>query len=111
MHYTTQTPINPDHIIDVIGIERFIANFDKPPAEWGLTPDECAAILRGPHGQKALYFLDSEYMGLDISEWVVDCQCGKQFTDRLVSVALRAYETHAEIAPTSHIHTAEMLED
>lgn len=111
MHYSSQTPYVPDpaHVMSVMGVERFIACFDKPVADWGLTPDECAAILRGPHGQKAVYILDTDYYGFTVQDWIVECQCGESFTNRLLSRSLAAYDAHAGTA-VSHVHTADMLE-
>jgi len=111
MHYTSTTPTLPDldHVIAVIGLDRLLANLGKPVAEWGLTPDECERIRRGPHGQRGVYFLDSEYYGFTVQEWSVECECGTVFADRLLSNAMSAYDAHAGTV-VSHVHTAQLLE-
>lgn len=112
MQYTSTTPlpIDPDHVVNVLGRDRFTRCLALPVSEWGLTTDEIERLKRGPHGQKSVYILDTEYMGFTVSLWQIECECGHKITDRLVSHALRAHDTHAGIAATSHIHTAEMLE-
>lgn len=104
-------PYTPDidHVVRVIGKERFAACLSLPVADWGLTPDEIAAIRRGPHGKRAVYPVDGEYMGFETSEWVVACECGITFTHMLLSNAQREHDDHAGTA-VSHIHTADMLD-
>ena len=112
MEYSTTTPYTPDpaHVMSVMGTERFINCFDKPVSEWGLTREECAAILRGPHGQKDVYLLDTTYYGFNIALMCVECACGEKFTDRLLSRAVAAHDAHVGYVAPSHVHTAQMLE-
>lgn len=112
MQYSSTTPYIPDidHVIAVIGKERFAANLGKPVTDWGLTDDECARIKRGPHGEKRVYILDSEWYGQSFSDWVVECECGLEFPNRLLSRALDAHDRHAGVAAVSHVHTRELLE-
>lgn len=110
MQYTTVTPPSLDHVLTVIGKDRFIAQFDTPMHEWDLTPNEIARIKAGPHGQLAVYFLDTEYMGFPFTEVVIECECGQKFAERLLSEAQRQHDAHTGYIPESHIHTAQLLE-
>lgn len=110
MQYTTTTPLSLDHVLDVIGKDRFVENFHLPISEWGLTEHECARLKAGPHGQIGVYLVDSEYMGMPFSEIIVQCECGAQFADRLLSGAQRQHDEHTGYVAQSHVHTADILE-
>jgi len=112
MHYSRSTPLDLDldHVVNVIGIERFAANLDKPVTDWGLTVDECDRIRRGPHGARYVYLLDVAYFGTVTSDWTIECECGQQFAHRLLSGVMAKHDAHAGTAKVSHIHTADMLD-
>lgn len=116
MHYTSTTPTMPDldHVIAVLGLERFSAYVGPamqgvPVSEWGLTDREIARIAAGPHGQIGVYLLDNDYYGFAVQEWTVECECGATFSDRLLSNAMRGHDDHAG-HHVSHIHTADLLD-
>jgi hypothetical protein len=109
MHYTSTTPPDLDHVLNVIGQDRFIANFGSPVSEWGLTEEECERIKHGSHGQRAVYLLDKEVWGFRSAEWHVECECGVSFSDRLLSVALKGHDDHTGNT-ISHTMTAQLLE-
>lgn len=109
MHYTTSTPLDLDHVLAVIGKDRFIAQFHLPVEEWDITPYESARLKAGPHGSLAVYFVDTDYMGIEFTEVVVECECGEQFADRLLSQAQRKHDDHSGYVAASHVHTAEIL--
>ena len=110
MNYRTETPLDVEHVIAVIGHERLLSLFHLPVSEWGLTDREITRIKAGPHGYIAVYLVNDEFMGFPLDEMTVECECGDKFAARLLSHAMREYDTHAGNAPISHTITAEMLE-
>lgn len=110
MQHTSHTPPPLDHVIAVIGHDRFTANFHKPIEEWDLTADECDRIAKGPHHAHSITLVETESFGFADAYWQVRCECGNTYTGRLYSDAIRVHEDHAHIAPISHVHTREILE-
>lgn len=110
MHYTTTTPLSLDHVLDVIGKDRFVAQFHMPIEEWDITPYESARLKAGPHGALGVYLVDSDYMGIEFSEFTVECECGEKFTARLLSQAQALHDAHTGYVAPSHTHTAQLLE-
>ena len=110
MHYTTTTPLSLDHVLDVIGKDRFVAQFHMPIEEWDITPYESARLKVGPHGAIGVYLVDSTYMGFDMSEFIVECECGDKFAARLLSQAQAQHDAHSGYVAASRVHTAELLE-
>lgn len=110
MHYTTNTPLDLDHVLTVIGKDRFVAQFHLPVEEWDITPYESARLKAGPHGSLGVYFVDSDYMGIQLTDVVVQCECGEQFADRLLSQAQAKHDAHSGYVAASHVHTAQVLE-
>lgn len=110
MQYTTETPLDLDHVLTVIGKDRFMQHFHKPIADWGLTDNEIARLRVGPHGEIATYLVTRDLWGFDESVMVVECECGEKFEDRLLSSAMTAHDDHAGKAKHNWAITADMLE-
>lgn len=109
MQHTTHTPPTLDHVLAVIGKDRFVRQFDLPFDQWDLTPREMLRIKVGSHGEMGVYLVDSEYAGITLTDVTVECECGELFSDRLLSRAQAQYDAHIGRAAVSHTHTAEIL--
>lgn len=110
MHYTTHTPLSLDRVLDVIGKDRFVAQFHLPVDQWDLTPVEIARLATTAHKALGVYLVDSDYMGIEFSEFIVECECGEKFTARLLSQAQAQHDAHSGYVAESHVHTAQLLE-
>ena len=85
MNHSSQTALDLDHVLHVIGYARFTAQLNLPVTEWDLTADDIERLRQGPHHARS---------------------------DRLLSAAMRDHDDHAHHAHivVRPIHTAEMLE-
>lgn len=110
MNRTTETPLNAEHALTVLGEQRFTALLTgTPPAELGLTPDEIDRLNRGPHHARAI---THEEVDDYLSMWRITCECGNVYTDIRLSVAHREHDDHAHVAHVNvrPVMRAEMLE-
>jgi hypothetical protein len=116
----SNTTLDINHVIEVVGEQRFIDALQLPDDEFhsvflrSLTPNETARLNAGPHGRIAVYLVDTEIPWDDaiftISEFIIDCECGERFTSRLLSLAQEKHDNHSGRVAVSHVHTAQLLE-
>ena len=112
MNHSSQTALDLDHVLHVIGYARFAAQLNLPVTEWDLTADDIERLRLGPHHARFTTTIDTETWGFAETLWAVTCDCGLTFSDRLLSAAMRDHDDHAHHAHivVRPIHTAEMLE-
>ena len=108
-HITEQ---EAEWLITVVGARRVLDNFDKPVAEWKITPLMREKILSGPHGILARNegWVNYFYLGIPtmpMTSYKVRCNCGETFTGKLPSDAYRLHDAHRGTVRTGKIHADE----
>lgn len=110
MNYTTETPLDLDHVLAVVGYARFSSFVTGTPiTDIGLTPDEIDRLHKGPHHARTITLEDvDDYLSM----WRITCECGNVYTDIRLSVAHREHDDHAHVAHVNvrPVMRAEMLE-
>lgn len=112
MQHTTSTPLDIDHVIAVIGRQRFIDNFHLPMEEWGLTDREMARLAHPEidHAVVRWYSHTVElFEGHPVEFIVAECSCGQSVEGVTYREVYSQHDRHTGWQAV-HVHTADMLE-
>ena len=99
-------------MVKVLGAKRIARNFDKPFAEWTITPLMRERIITGPHGVLAANEDFEEYLWegiVTLTRYVIRCNCGQTFMAKLPSQAHALHRAHTGTADRNNSITAEMV--